>query len=62
MKNPWDKEFQQFAAELLDWQEFRVYQEDVREHQRSNATEGKTEPQSYPQDQLLTAYLTKLKD
>lgn len=62
VKNPWGKEFAQFAAELLDWQEFRVYQEDVREHQRSNATEGKTEPPSYPQDQSLTACLTKLKD
>lgn len=62
VKNPWGKEFAQFAAELLDWQEFRVYQEDVREHQRSNATEGKTEPPSYPQDQPLTACLTKLKD
>jgi len=60
VKNDWVSEFQQFATELLDWQEFLLYQQNVREHEQSIAREARTNTQSYSQDDLLSESHMKL--
>ena len=60
VKNTWRCEFKQFATELLDWQEFLLYQQNVREHGHGTATDGRTDTQSHSQDDLLTECRMKL--
>ncbi|KAL8972516.1 MAG: hypothetical protein Q9197_002741 [Variospora fuerteventurae] len=61
VRNTWSKELEQFAVELRDWQEFRAYQHDARESQSGPADAG-ADTLLQPQDELLKACRTKLKD
>ncbi|KAL8648372.1 MAG: hypothetical protein Q9210_005027 [Variospora velana] len=60
--NTWREELEQFAVELRDWQEFRAYQHGVRESQQSDPADAGADTLLQPQDELLKACRTKLKD
>lgn len=62
VRNTWSKELEQFAVELRDWQEFRAYQQDARESQLSGPADAGADTLLQPQDELLKACRTKLKD
>ncbi|KAL8980093.1 MAG: hypothetical protein Q9177_005973, partial [Variospora cf. flavescens] len=62
VRNTWSKEFEQFAVELRHRQEFLAYQHDTRESQQSGPVDAGPDTLLQPQDELLKACRTKLKD
>ncbi|KAL9015208.1 MAG: hypothetical protein Q9173_000178 [Seirophora scorigena] len=62
VRNTWEKELEQFAVELRDWQDFLAYQHDARESQQSDPADAGADTLLQPQDELLKACRTKLKN
>lgn len=53
-------EFEQFATEPRDWQEFLAFQQDARDRQPSDPADTGADTLLHPQDELLKACRTKL--